>query len=199
MKTTNKIILIIFAAAVTAYPYPYETLNKNFSRTKSDVFVRKITKPTLANLDFAAYNANPVRFDPQKFSPKKPAQKIGLKDLTFDGLLLDACASISQTPLTDVEKNTPMDFTPLMNRLWNVVKDNAFTALAGKINGNKWADPSIYMPYQEITSVYVHSSGDSSQLWVKIEFAPWVSFLAPEITDADKDGFKEIYGKLSPA
>ncbi len=37
--------------------------------------IRKITVPTLAALDYAAYASNPIRFDHQKHKPKKPKEK----------------------------------------------------------------------------------------------------------------------------
>ncbi|MBN1983154.1 MAG: hypothetical protein JW795_16590, partial [Chitinivibrionales bacterium] len=39
----------------------YEELIPGYSRMKSSVMARKIVKPTMANLDFAAYNNNPIR------------------------------------------------------------------------------------------------------------------------------------------
>ena len=83
--------LILFCIHCQLIASPFETLNKNFNRTKSHVLVRKITSPTLANLDCAAYFANPVLYDPQPVKPKKPAKKIGLADCTFGGAIVSPC------------------------------------------------------------------------------------------------------------
>jgi hypothetical protein len=178
-----------------SFSAPYETLNKNFNRLNSHVVVRKITNPTLANLDAAAYFANPVRYDPQKVKPKKPPTKITLDRLTFTGTVLSPCAGISQTPLSESEKELPLAWDPLQNRLWAITKTDLFGKITAAVNGEKWSDPSVFLPYQEIVALYLHGEGDKVSLWVKIEFKPWVKFLEG-IVDEDKDGFGDIYGKL---
>ena len=176
---------------------PFETVNKNYNRVTSRVMIRTIAAPTLANLDYAAYFANPIRFDHQAVSPKKPPKKIGLADLTFGGALVSPCVSLSQTPLSAAEKDMPYAWDPLQNRLWEITKSDGFSKIGAKINGEKWADPSVFMAYQEIAAAYLHGMGDSAQLWVRIEFKPWVKFLDPSIPDEAKDGFREIYGRLN--
>jgi hypothetical protein len=188
-------VLIMLLLCQYSFSVPYETLNKNFSRLKSHVFVRKIDTPTLANLDCAAYFSNPVRYDPQKVKPKKPAKKIGITDMVFGGAILSPCARLSQTPLTEAEKEQPLAWDPLQNRLWGITKTDLFGKITSAVNGEKWADPSVFLPYQEIAAAYLHSAGDSTSLWVKIEFKPWVKFL-DGVLDEDRDGFREIYGKV---
>jgi alginate O-acetyltransferase complex protein AlgJ len=177
-----------------SFSAPYETLNKNFNRTKSHVVVRKITRPTLANLDCAAYFANPVRYDPQPVRPKKPAKKISIDRLTFGGAISSPCISLSQTPLTGPEKEQPLAWDPLQNRLWEITKTDLFGKITAAVNGEKWSDPSVFLPYQEFVAAYLHGEGDTASLWVKIEFKPWVTFLN-NIPDESKDGFKEMFGK----
>jgi hypothetical protein len=192
-----KIILLgaIFLCQFS-YSAPFETLNKNFNRIKSRVMVREIKIPTLANLDYAAYTANPVRFDPHPESPKTPPKKPGLADCTFNGAISRQCAALSQTPLTDAEKDGPIAWEALQNRLWEVIKTDAFAKIGQKVSGEKWADASVYPAYQEIACAYLHGSGKNTELWVKIEFKPWVKFL-DNIGDDDNDGFKNMYGKLN--
>ena len=179
-----------------SFSSPYQTLNKNFNRIQSHVMVRKITSPTLANLDCAAYFANPVRYDPQPVKPHRPAKKIGIADLTFSGAISSPCTRLSQTPLTETEKEQPLAWDPLQNRLWEITKTDLFGKITFAVNGEKWADPSIFMPYQEIVAAFLHGEGDTASLWVKIEFKPWVKFLTG-LVDEDRDGFRECYGKLS--
>ncbi len=187
------ILLFIWQFAFSA---PYETLNKNFDRIKSHVMVRKIASPTLANLDCAAYFANPVRYDPQAVRPKNPEKKIGIADLSFGGAISSACSRILQTPLTETEKEQPLAWDPLQNRLWEITKTDLFGKITSAVNGEKWADPSVFMPYQEIVAAFLHGEGDTASLWVKIEFKPWVKFCTG-LADDDGDGFRECYGKLS--
>lgn len=192
----KKNILLCLILCNLSYSAPFETLNKNYNRIKSRVMVREIKIPTLANLDYAAYTANPVRYDPQSMSPKAPVKKPGLRDCNFNSAISDQCDNLSQTPLTDTEKNSPMAWEALQNRLWEAVKTDEFARIGQKISGEKWADASIYPAYQEIASVYMHGSGENIDLWVKIEFKPWVKFL-DNIGDDDNDGFKNLYGKLN--
>jgi alginate O-acetyltransferase complex protein AlgJ len=186
--------LVLLASCLYCFSAPYETLNKTFNRTKSHVVVRKIIHPTLANLDCAAYFANPVRYDPQPVRPKGPAKKISFDQLTFSGAISSPCVSLSQTPLTEPEKEQPLAWDPLQNRLWEITKTDLFGKITAAVNGEKWADPSVFLPYQEIVAAYLHGEGDTSSLWVKIEFKPWVTFLN-NLPDESKDGFKEIFGK----
>jgi alginate O-acetyltransferase complex protein AlgJ len=177
---------------------PFEQVNKNFNRITSRVMIRKIAVPTLANLDYAAYGANPVRFDPAPQSPKQPAKKAALGEMTFGGSLINQCATLSQTPLTEAEKECPMAWDALQNKLWEITKSDAIARVVSKIVSWKWADESIFVPYQEIAAVYLHGQGDAAELWVKVEFKPWAKrVLDNSIGDEDKDGFPEIYGRLN--
>ncbi|MBD3321977.1 MAG: hypothetical protein GF350_12845, partial [Chitinivibrionales bacterium] len=101
------VFLITGSILCSAIAFPYEELAPKFDRKKSRAMVRKISKPTLANLDFAAYNANPVLFDPKKQKATGPESPATLKDLTFDGMLSDVSNSLKETPLTDKEKDHP--------------------------------------------------------------------------------------------
>jgi len=196
MKTL--VCLIVAAVALQVSAAPYEELTPKFSRTSSRAVIRKIDKPTLANLDYAAYTANPVRFDPASQKPKAPAKKATLTDLTYGDLLLDVCDKITQTPLTDAEKQNPISFRPMVDRVWKIVKDPRLAERRDRIEGNKWGDFSIPVPFQEITAAYLHQTEAGTYLWLKIEFMPWVKFLEG-VDDEDGDGFPEFYGRLSTA
>jgi alginate O-acetyltransferase complex protein AlgJ len=184
-------------AAATVGAAPFETVTKNYNRVTSRVMIRSVAVPTLANLDYAVYTANPIRFDHQAVSPKKPAKKIGLAEISFGGALVSPCVSLSQTPLSAAEKDMPLAWDPLQNKLWEVTKSDEISKIGAKINGEKWADPSVFMAYQEIAAAYLHGQGDSTQVWVKIEFKPWVEFLDPSIPDEAKGGFHVVYGRLN--
>jgi hypothetical protein len=197
-KSFFLIMAAILCFSQLLFAAPFTQVNKNYNRITSRVMIRKIAVPTLANLDFAAYYANPVRFDPAPQSPKKPAKKAGLADMTFNGALISQCATLSQTPLSDAEKQNSLAWDPLANRLWEVTKSDAIAQVVGKITGYKWADESIFIPYQEVAAVYLHGQGDAAELWVKVEFKPWATgMLDNTIRDEDKDGFRVMYGKLN--
>ena len=198
-KKNNRMILLLWIsifAGQDLFPASYQELNKNFNRYRSHVTIRKIAQPTLANLDYAAYYANPVRRDPQSFQPKTPGKKIRLTDCSFGGLISHQCTSLQQTPLLNDEIEHAMAWEPLSKKIWEIFKNDAFSKIGWSIGSEKWADPTIFMPYQQIAAAYLHGSGDSASLWIKVEFEPWVGFLEG-IGDQDHDGYKEIYGKVS--
>jgi hypothetical protein len=175
---------------------PYTELIPKYHRAKSQVMARSIDAPTRANLDYAAYNANPIRFDPEKQKPKIPAQPVAIADMIFKGAVKKTVARIEETPLTEEEINAPLAWTPLMNQLWAEQKADGLKRIGATIIGEKWNDPEIFKPYQDIAALYLHQKGDQVECWVKIEFMPWVTFLRG-IGDADRDDFKEVYGLLN--
>jgi alginate O-acetyltransferase complex protein AlgJ len=159
---------------------------------------RKIDMPTPANLDMAAYSANPVLANRERPKFKRPASAIALEKITFGGNVTDVKNALDAIPLTAAEKSAPLAWRPLVKKLWEVVKERRFQTITAAINGYKWADSSVYQPYQEIACAYVRGEGDSVEFWVKIEFSPFADFVA-EATDDDRDGAKELYGRLSLA
>ncbi len=174
---------------------PYEELVPDFDRVESSVMIRKVTRPTLAHLDYAAYDANPVRHDPRKYRPK-PDGKVGISELTYGGALVDVHDAIEQTPLTEQERAHPMAWKPLENHLWELTKQQGFQSIANQIAGEKFGDRKVFQPFQEIAAVYLHKSGEQDyELWARVEFKPWVRFVKG-IEDDDEDGFDEIYGRL---
>jgi hypothetical protein len=197
MKTSFLILLLtLFFIQIPIDALPYKDLLPHYSRTKSLVMARVIDVPSRANLDFATYSANPIRFNPEKQKPKKPAQPVTIKEMIFKGALKKAVSRIEETPLTKEEIDAPLAWAPLMNLLWTEQKADGLKKIGATIISEKWGDPDIFMPYQDIAALYLHRNGDKTEFWVKIEFMPWVSFLKG-IGDVDKDGFREIYGRLN--
>ena len=179
-----------------AFSSQFEALGDKFNRTTSRVMIRKVNRPTQANLDYAAYIANPVRTDPEKFVPKAPLKKVKPIDCVFGGLLSNQCGSLKSTPLTTTEKSNAMAWEPLQKKLWEIFKNDVFTKIGSAINSEKWADPSVFMPYQEVTTAYLHDTEGKTQIWVRIEFKPWVGFV-DGMSDEYNDGFKAVYGRLA--
>ncbi|MBD3419852.1 MAG: hypothetical protein GF398_07030 [Chitinivibrionales bacterium] len=185
----------ILVIACIAQAKPYKELTPKFNRKKSLSLVRVLQKPTMANLDYAAYDKNPIRYDPKKLRPKKPGEPVTIDKLTFNGALSGAVNSLKETPLTAEEKEQPLAWKPLKDLLWKEAKDPGFEAVTNNIEGNKWGDHEIIAPFQEIATAWLHEADGEPEIWVKVEFKPWVKFLEG-ITDEDTDGFKEVFGKL---
>jgi alginate O-acetyltransferase complex protein AlgJ len=191
----EKIVSLIILFFCICFADRYIELVPQSNRLKSTVIVRKIEKPTLANLDFAAYDKNPVLLEISKEKPKKIPGTTSIDSITFGKILSNVKDDLNQTPLTEAEKNNPLAWKPFIKKLWGVVKDDKLQQLGDKVASYKWVDPEIYLPYQEVTTAYIHEEHSQTEIWVKVEFSNWVSYLK-NINDEDKDGFREIYGKL---
>ncbi|NLE02877.1 MAG: hypothetical protein GX640_23665 [Fibrobacter sp.] len=194
MKFLKTIFITVLSVSALSAEH-YVELVPGFNRMKSNAMVRKISHPTLAALDYAAYTANPVLFEIQKFKPQKPAEIPNVSSITFNGLLKNTVSTLDSTPLTDEEKLLALAWRPMTKRIFEFTKTGEFSSITSGINGYKWSDPSIAAPYQEITTAFFHTQDTQKQLWVKIEFSPWVTFIK-DLTDSDNDGIKEIYGQL---
>lgn len=191
------LLCILLLSSITSSA-PYQELVPNFKCLHSNVMVRKIDSPTLANLDFSAYDRNPVLVD--HFDKiKLPKNKTGVKldTLSFGNAVLEIKNSLHETPLTENELQSPLAWKPLIKKLWTVVKEDDFQTLSSKVSSFKWSNPEIFQPFQQISTLYLHQTNSSTEFWVKIDFSPWVNFLE-NVSDEDKDGFLEIYGKLNP-
>lgn len=191
-----KLLLSFFILLSGVNSSPYKELVPEYNRKKSPAMIRKIEKPTLANLDYSAYDNNPIRYDSEKYKPIPPEKNINVKDIMFGDKLDNVVNLINETPLTEDEKNNPMAWEPMQNHLWSELKIDEFKRLSGVINGYKWNDPDIFKPYQLVTTCYLHTVKSETEVWVKVEFSDWVGFLNG-VTDDDKDGFLEIYAKLN--
>lgn len=195
-----KIRLLIFTITLSQllFASPYTELVPKFNRLRSNVMVRKLDLPTLANLDFAAYDKNPVLFDREtKIKITNKPENVILDSITFGNAILASKDDLNQTPLTPEEIASPLAWKPFLKKLWGIVKDEKFQVLSSKIASYKWNDPDVFLPYQEVSTVYLHNKNGTTEFWVKIEFSPWVDFLK-NVNDEDNDGFLEIYAKLNP-
>ncbi len=189
-------VLISAVFTIGLFAKPYENLVPDFDRRESNAMVRKVFEPTRANLDYAAYNANPVWYDRQKVRPKPKEKARKLEEITFEGKISNPANSLEETPLTKEERENPLAWEPLYRALWDVVKDQGIQTLAGKINGYKWGDVRTYQPYQRLVAVYLHGEGADTELWGRIEFSPWAKNVRRAVTDENKDGYREMYAKI---
>ena len=183
------------AAAATA---EVQTVGPKYDRTRSKVLVRKVLRPTRANLDYAAYHQNVVTYSPGE-GPAGAAAEVPPEAEVFGGVLVPGSikSSIGKTPLTGAEKARPLAFSPLVDVLsqWNYEKASPLDDARAAVRAESWGlKKSIQVTFQEIAEVYLHQEKD---LWVRIEFQEWAR-LFESMPDEDGDGFCEIYGRLKP-
>lgn len=177
-------------------------VNQDYDRLTSRVLVRRVLRPTLANLDFAAHDSNVMTYDPKAEKPKPPETAPRLSDLHFDNALVPKTLAdrLADTPLTPAEQANPMAWLPLREYLltWDFDAGGVLANAADNINDETWNDDEIPVEYQVISRVYLHREKDGQYtLWARIEFKHWVKFLKG-VDDEDKDGFAEIYGQIDP-
>jgi len=185
--------------AAPAVPAEVQTIGPKYDRTRSQVLVRKVLRPTRANLDYAAYHQNVVTYSPGGEEPSGPAASVPPETKVFGGVLVPGTikSSIAGTPLTDTEKAHPMAFSPLVDVLsqWNYEKASPLDDARAAVRAESWGrKKSIQVTFQEITEVYLHNK---KELWVRIEFQEWAR-LFENMPDEDGDGFSEIYAQLKP-
>jgi hypothetical protein len=176
------------------------TVNTKYNRLHSHALVRRVKIPTEGYLDYAAYAKNIMLIDPEWHAIQLP-KKIDQKSLSFGGMLAEIKPLIDFTPLTDLEKNRPLAWTPVLEHLlkWNFEKASNLANSYSIISGEKWGDTSdLSLPYQEISSVYIHTNGNLKEVWVELEFKPWLNSFLVGILDQDKDGYPEVMARLDP-
>jgi alginate O-acetyltransferase complex protein AlgJ len=176
------------------------TVNAGYDRLKSHVLVRRVRVPTEGHLDFAAYSKNVMLADPEAKDPHPP-RRIGLADLSFDGLLRDVKPVLDMTPLTPAEKASPLSWTPVVEHLlkWNFEQASGLANAYAAVTDEHWGDTSdIAVPYQELAAVYVHAHGNVKEIWAELEFKPWMSAHLDGVQDGDQDGYPSVFGRIDP-
>jgi len=177
-----------------------KTSSPDYQRTRSKVWVREVTRPTRAALDYAAYHANFMIADLEPESPL-PAELEPDMSHPFAGTLESLTGDIAQTPLTPEERRQPLAFAPLSEWLASREVDGA-SALAdvgATVRDEKWG---LTLPPglagQQLSEIFLHSAASgATELWAKVEFQPWFSPFRRS-PDQDGDGFPEIYGRIEP-
>ena len=177
------------------------TLNDGYARTRSNVWVREVARPTRAALDYAAYHANFMIAD---LPPEAPLAANQTPDTShpFAGKLDPASltSDLGKTALTDAERQQPLAFAPLVELLQSRKVDGApaLADVGAAVRDEKWA---LSLPPgtsgQQLSLLYLHAPATGPvELWAKIEFQPWFSAFKGS-ADQDGDGYPEIYGRLS--
>lgn len=190
------VLFIVLIIVFQPYAAPYKNLIPGYKRSSMPVMARFIDAPTRAHLDFCAYYDNPIRYNPESEKPKPPAKKPLLAEISFGNTVKNVCTSLQKTPLTPVELEQPYAIDPVANEIWKELKSDFFNRVNNKIKGEKWADPDIFKPYQEIAALYLHNEQGAYQFWIEIELSPWVTFIK-DARDTDKDGCAELFCRIN--
>ncbi|HVY37845.1 MAG TPA: hypothetical protein VHM31_07910 [Polyangia bacterium] len=181
-----------------------ETVNPHYDRLRSQLLVRRVTRPTRASLDYAAYHANFMNADPP---PEGNADAGKRPDAShaFDGAVVRASLtpSVAATPLTADERAHAFALPPLVELLSakHVAGADRLEDVVGRVRAESWGlagGPQIVR--QTAAEGYLHDpgSGRPVELWIKIELAPWFRAFS-DLPDEDGDGFPELYGQADPA
>jgi SGNH hydrolase-like domain, acetyltransferase AlgX len=179
------------------------TINKNYRRDKARVLVRRISRATRANLDYAAYHANFMNTDPP---PEHGAGSGQRPDAShpFGGALEESTltGSLRATALTPAERARPFAFAPLVELLTSkkVPGGEVLEDVAGRVRSESWGlGGGPQLARQVAALAYLHEPGGNraAEVWIKVEFAPWFQDFAG-LPDPDGDGVGEIFGRVPP-
>jgi hypothetical protein len=174
------------------------TLNPNYDRATSRVLVREIAEPTRANLDYAAWVGNMILFDTAKVEVHP--QVVVPESLGFGGLLADVRTSLDATPLTAAEQASPMAWKPVENlwQAWNFEVSGPLVSRIQQISQQRWGDTSqTSLPFQQVVALYLHHAAKGDEIWVRLEFQPWMKSHLSGIADRDGDGFPDVWARLA--
>ncbi len=179
------------------------TVSPGYARTRSQVWVREVTRPTRAALDYAAYHANFMIADLEPESPL-PADVRPDVSNPFSGKLETASltADIASTSLSAQERRQPLAFAPLSEWLQSRKVEGAaeLAEVGSAVRSERWGvalPPGISS--QQLSELFVHEPNSGPpELWAKVEFQPWFSPFRGS-ADQDGDGYPEIYGRVPPA
>lgn len=191
------------AASARSEHAAVHTLNEGYARTRSQVLVREVARPTRAALDYAAYHANFMIADPE---PETPVSASGQPDTSrpFAGQLEQGSLTgdVAKTPLSRAEQQQALAFAPLSEFLQarKVAGAAALAEVGSAVRSERWG---LQLPPgtsgQLLSELYLHQAGSGVvEVWAKVEFQPWFKPFAGS-ADQDGDGFPELYGRVAPS
>ncbi len=190
--------------AVSAIRKDVATVNPSYRRLTSQVLVRRVSPPTRASLDYAAYHANFMNVDPapEDVAAVEKGKRPHVAN-PFGGTLVPSSltGSVARTALSPEERAHPLALPPLVELLVSrkIAGGDRLEDVMGRVRAESWGlggGPQFVR--QTATEAFLHDPGQGRpvEIWVKIEFAPWFTgFSSPP--DEDGDGFPEIYGRVA--
>jgi hypothetical protein len=192
------------APAVPAIRADVTTVNPSYRRMGSQVLVRRVSRPTRASLDYAAYHANFMNADPPPDAAMVSDKgKPPSTTHPFGGVLVDdsLTGSVASTELSADERAHPLALAPLVELLVSkkVTGADRLEDVVAAVRSESWGlagGPQIVR--QTATEGFLHDPGPGGavEIWIKIEFAPWFTGFS-SLPDEDGDGFPEIYGRVA--
>lgn len=176
------------------------SMTPSYQRTRAQVWVREVTRPTRAALDYAAYHANFMIADPE---PETPFTSTAPPDTSrpFAGAIErnTLTSDFGKLPLSEHERQQPLAFAPLSEyvQAHHVAGAIELAEVGARVHDEKWGLP---LPPgssgQTLSELYLHTPASGSpELWAKVEFQPWFKPFSGS-PDQDGDGFPELYGRL---
>ena len=157
------------------------TVGPSYRRRAAQVLVRRVSRPSRASLDYAAYHANFMNADP---APEgEPAAEKGKRPNVanpFGGALV-ACSltgSVARTALSPEERTHPLALPPLVELLVSkkIAGADRLEDVVASVRSENWGlagGPQFVR--QTATEAFLHDPGQGRpvEIWLKIEFAPW--------------------------
>src|SRR4051812_30789568 len=149
------------------------TLNSDYDRIRSHVWVRKVDRPTRAALDYAAYHANFMIADPEPETALSTDRQPNTSQPFAGKLERETLSSdFGKLPLSDDERMSALAFAPLSEflRAHRVEGAAQLAEVGAAVHDEKWG---LNLPAgssgQALTEVYVHTLGSGAQeLWAKV-------------------------------
>lgn len=190
--------------SVTATRPDVTTVSPSYRRRASQVLVRRVSRPSRASLDYAAYHANFMNVDPApEGEPTGEKGKSPSVADPFGGALVvgSLTGSVARTALSAEERTHPLALPPLVELLVSkkVPGADRLEDIVARVRSENWGLPGgPQFVRQTATEAFLHDPGQGRpvEVWLKIEFAPWFTgFSSPP--DEDGDGFPEIYGRVA--
>jgi alginate O-acetyltransferase complex protein AlgJ len=178
------------------------TVNDSYDRATSQVLVRKISRPSRAALDYAAYEANFMNADPPPEGDTTSGGQAPHVSNPFGGKIVTATltGSLASTPLTAEERAHPYAVAPLAELLSakHIDGSDRFDDVLSAVRGETWGLPGgPQLVRQTAALAYLHNAtSDTPELWLKIELAPWFKGFT-SMPDDDGDGVPNVYGRAS--
>ncbi|MCF0215937.1 MAG: hypothetical protein HUK21_05645 [Fibrobacteraceae bacterium] len=136
---------------------------------------RVIEKPTLAALDFAAYNNNPIRLAGKEEAPENYGglmAKAQMSAYPFD--MLESLSAVQPSFLNGIQA---VAWEPFAKILYAASHLDSLNVLLTGVEGVKWNEPNVFRQFQRVNRLWgvTYEGKDSVEWWVEVLPAPWTN------------------------